>query len=104
MTQANMEELTFEQAFQQLDQIVRALEEGEVGLEQALAQYELGVGLLKRCYARLQDAEQRIRVLMGLDEDGNSVSAPFEHAATAKNSEAEPKQKRKREADPEVLF
>jgi exodeoxyribonuclease VII small subunit len=102
MTQANTEELTFEQAFEQLDQIVRALEDGDVGLEQALAQYELGVGLLKRCYGRLQDAEQRIRVLIGLDGEGNSVSAPFEHAATAENSGAEPK--RKREADPEVLF
>jgi len=104
MTQSISDELTFEQAFQELDRIVRELEDGEIGLEQALGQYEIGVGLLKRCYARLQEAEQRIRTLTGVDADGKPITAPFEHSATADNSAGDSKRKRKKEADPEVLF
>jgi exodeoxyribonuclease VII small subunit len=107
MTQITAGELTFEQAFQQLDRIVRELEDGEIGLEQALGQYEVGVGLLKRCYSRLQEAEQRIRILTGIDAEGKPVTAPFEHSATVNNVDsaaADPKPKRKKEVEPEVLF
>jgi exodeoxyribonuclease VII small subunit len=104
MTQIPLDELTFEQALQQLDRIVRDLEDGQLGLEQALEQYEIGVGLLKRCYARLQNAEQRIRLLTGIDAEGNPVSSPFEHSATVDAPEAGSKRARKKGPDPEVLF
>lgn len=75
--------LTFEQALAELDQIVRDLEDGQLGLEDALARYEKGVGLLKGCYARLREAEQRILLVTGIDADGQPITHSFEHAPTA---------------------
>lgn len=42
--------LTFEEALERLETIVQQLEDGELGLDGALAAYEEGVGHLKRCY------------------------------------------------------
>jgi exodeoxyribonuclease VII small subunit len=82
MSESPPENRTFEQALAELEQIVRDLEDGETGLEQALARYEQGVGLLRQCYAQLQQAEQRILLLTGQDEEGRPVTCPFEHTAT----------------------
>jgi exodeoxyribonuclease VII small subunit len=73
---------TFEQALAELEQIVHDLEDGGTNLETSLVRYEQGVALLKCCYARLQQAEQRILLLSGEDEEGRPVTRPFEHAAT----------------------
>jgi exodeoxyribonuclease VII small subunit len=76
--------LTFEQALAELERIIHDLEDGETGLEQALARYEQGVGLLKQCYTQLQAAEQRILLLTGQDEEGRPVTRLFEHVAALK--------------------
>ncbi|NBC11247.1 MAG: exodeoxyribonuclease VII small subunit [Planctomycetes bacterium] len=55
--------LTFEQAVEQLERIIDAIESGEVGLEQSLEQYEQGVKLLNRCRTVLDRAEQKIEKL-----------------------------------------
>jgi exodeoxyribonuclease VII small subunit len=73
---------TFEQALAELERIVRDLEDGRTGLEEALRRYEQGVALLKRCYGQLRQAEQRINELVGQDSAGNAVTRPFEHSAT----------------------
>jgi exodeoxyribonuclease VII small subunit len=83
MSDAPPDNLTYEQALAELEQIVRDLEDGQTGLEESLARYERGVGLLKRCYGQLCQAEQRILLLAGVDEAGRPVTRPFEHAATA---------------------
>ena len=74
---------TFEEAMAGLEEIVRALEAGDVSLEDALARYESGVGLLKHCYAQLRQAEQRILLLSGEDADGRPATQPFEHTSSA---------------------
>ena len=73
---------SFEQALAELEQILRDLEDGTTTLEESLARYERGVGLLKTCYAQLQAAEQKISLLTGLDADGKPVLQPFDHAAS----------------------
>jgi exodeoxyribonuclease VII small subunit len=73
---------SFETALAELERIVRALEDGTTTLEEGLAQYERGVGLLKACYAQLENAEQRISQLAGLDPAGKPVLQPFDHAAS----------------------
>ena len=83
MSDPPTDQLTFEQAISELERIVRELEDGQTGLEDALARYEAGVGLLRRCYDRLNQAEQRILHLTGADAAGKPVTQPFEHAATA---------------------
>ena len=71
---------TFETALAELEQILRALEDGSTTLEDGLARYERGVALLKQCYAQLQVAEQRI-ALLSLDADGKPALKPFDHAS-----------------------
>ena len=73
---------SFETALAELEQIVRALEDGTTTLEVGLAQYERGVGLLKACYGQLQAAEKRINLLAGLDPAGKPVLQPFDHTPT----------------------
>jgi exodeoxyribonuclease VII small subunit len=71
----------FEQALAELDGILRELEDGTTTLEDALARYERGVALLRQCYAQLRDAEQQVKVLAGLTEDGAADLKPFDHVA-----------------------
>jgi exodeoxyribonuclease VII small subunit len=104
MSQPQRESLTFEESLAELERIVRELEDGKLGLEEALGRYENGVGLLKRCYAQLQHAEQRILQLMGTNADGQPVTQPFEHSATAEPAKPAAKVKRKKGEEPEILF
>ena len=80
-------ERTFEEALAELEGIVRDLEEGTTGLDESLARYEAGIGLLKYCYGQLRQAEQRILKLTGTDEDGRPLTEPFEHAAAVELEE-----------------
>jgi exodeoxyribonuclease VII small subunit len=88
MSESLPTDLTFEQALEELERVIRDLEDGETGLEAALASYERGVGLLKRCYGQLRDVEQRIQLLTGVDADGQPLIRPFAHTATAEPASA----------------
>jgi exodeoxyribonuclease VII small subunit len=97
MSDSPYDNLTFEQALARLEEILRELEDGQTGLEDALGRYETGIGLLKRCYGQLREAEQRIFHLTGLDADGKPILQPFEHLATAETDQPAPKRRRKNE-------
>ncbi|MCR8847091.1 exodeoxyribonuclease VII small subunit [Rossellomorea sp. SC111] len=58
------EELSFETAMDQLEEIVEKLEEGEVPLEKALEFYQKGMGLSKYCHDTLQKAENQLTKMM----------------------------------------
>jgi exodeoxyribonuclease VII small subunit len=60
---AKEQALSFEESLAQLEQIVAAIESGQVGIEQSLAKYEQGMELVKRCRAILEKAEKRIEQL-----------------------------------------
>lgn len=55
--------LTFEESMNRLEEIVQAIESGEIGLEESLAKYEQGMELVKRCRGILDRAEKRIEIL-----------------------------------------
>lgn len=76
---------TFEQAIDQLETIVEQIESGEVGLEEAIAKYEQGAALIKRCRAILGAAEKKIAELKVEDEPGDTadVDADAELAGEA---------------------
>jgi exodeoxyribonuclease VII small subunit len=74
---------SFEMVLTQLEEIVRALETGDASLEETLAKYEQGVGLLKSCYEQLRQAEHKILQLSGEDADGKPIAKLFEHTSTA---------------------
>ena len=78
--------LTFEMALARLQEIVLILEEGSCGLEDSLARFEQGIGLLRNCYQILDRAEQKIELLVRTDAAGEVVMAPFDAAATAEST------------------
>lgn len=78
----------FEQALAELETILRELEDGTTNLEDSLARYERGVGLLRQCYGQLRDAEQKVKLLAGLTEDGGAELKPFEHASSMETAKA----------------
>jgi exodeoxyribonuclease VII small subunit len=90
------DDLSFEAALAELEGIVRALEGGDTTLEQSLAQYERGVGLLKLCYGQLRHAEQRILLLTGEDGEGRPLMRPFEHVASIEAAQGDGKGEVKR--------
>ena len=57
------EEMTFEVAIARLEEIVRLLESGNAPLDKSLAMFEEGVALVKLCNARLDTAEQKVKIL-----------------------------------------
>ena len=65
MNDKPVEEMTYEQAFAALDQVVTLLETEKHSLEQALALFERGQALVQRCSALLDQAELRVQVLTG---------------------------------------
>lgn len=69
-------EKTFEEALARLEEIVRALESGSVPLDQSLALFEEGTSLVKLCNQRLDDAEQKIRLLTKAP-DGTMIESDF---------------------------
>lgn len=60
---------TFEQSLDELEKIVKQLEDGDLPLERSLELFETGVKLSRECRERLTNAERRIEVLMK-DADG----------------------------------
>ncbi|TAH41669.1 MAG: exodeoxyribonuclease VII small subunit [Betaproteobacteria bacterium] len=56
---------SFEAAIAELETIVQDMEAGSLSLEDALARYQRGVGLLKFCQETLAQADQRIKQLEG---------------------------------------
>lgn len=65
----------FEDALARLEQIVHALEAGNLSLDDSLRAFEEGTGLLRLCARRLDEAERRIEIL-AKDEGGPAVR-PF---------------------------
>ena len=71
------DKLTFEQALEQLENIVEALEKGDVALDESMKLFEEGTKLVGKCNAMLKEAEQKVAVL----QEGNNGEAeefPFE--------------------------
>ena len=64
--------MTFEAALSRLEEIVRSMEGGTAMLDESLALFEEGVGLVKFCTKALDDAEQKVKILQ--KEDDGTVS------------------------------
>jgi exodeoxyribonuclease VII small subunit len=59
-TQVDVKKLSFERAIEELESIVKRLEEGKVPLEESVAIYERGEALKRRCEELLRHAEARV--------------------------------------------
>ena len=69
--------LSYEEAFEKLEQAVAALQDGRLDLDHALKQYEEGMKLAQYCHDLLQKAELRVQQLRVTD-DGNLESEPLD--------------------------
>jgi exodeoxyribonuclease VII small subunit len=61
----SVDSLSFEQAIDELDQLVRRMESGELSLDDSIAAYRRGAELARYCQGRLARAEQEIKQLEG---------------------------------------
>ena len=68
---------TFESSMKRLEEIVRAMERGEMPLEQSLKLFEEGTALVRSCAQMLDDAEMKIVKLMK-GPDGQPVELEYE--------------------------
>ncbi len=85
---------TFEANLQELERIVRNLENGDLALEESLKLFEDGVKLSRECQERLNQAERRIEILMR-DGDGNPVLEMIKSEDLRDEQKPEPKVKRR---------
>lgn len=58
----------FEDALENLEELVEAMEEGELSLEESLKAFEQGIKLTRECQAALEAAEQKVQLLVSSDD------------------------------------
>jgi len=66
---SDVNEMSFEQAMAELEQVVTKLERGDVALEDSIKLYERGAELKKRCETKLKEAEEKVAAIT-FDGDG----------------------------------
>ncbi len=65
----------FEDALAELEQLVERMEQGDITLEESLKSFERGVALTRTCQKALQEAEQKVQIL--LEKNGQQTLEPF---------------------------
>ncbi|PIW59524.1 exodeoxyribonuclease VII small subunit [Shewanella sp. CG12_big_fil_rev_8_21_14_0_65_47_15] len=69
------ENLSFEESLAELERIVAELEQGDVSLDDALKQFERGINLVRNSQAKLEQAQQKVAILLKPDE--NAPLSPY---------------------------
>ena len=85
---SNAKAKTFETSLEELERIVRELEQGELTLEKSLELFEQGVKLSRDCQERLNQAERRIEILMR-DNQGRATVRPFDPESESNGNEGD---------------
>ncbi|MEI8573027.1 exodeoxyribonuclease VII small subunit [Methylomonas sp. LW13] len=65
----------FEEAMEELEKLVELMERGDISLEESLKSFERGIRLTRTCQQALQDAEQKVQIL--LEKNGQQTLEPF---------------------------
>jgi exodeoxyribonuclease VII small subunit len=71
-----MAKKSFEDSLAKLEQITEDLESGDLGLEESLKRFDEGVKLAEFCNRKLDEAQQKVNIL--LKKDGVRDEVPFE--------------------------
>ena len=72
-----MSDKSYEESLAELEKIATEIEKGDLGLEQAISEFEKGIKLSKECSEKLDDAEKRINILVK-NENGEMTEEEFE--------------------------
>ena len=71
-----IDRFTFEQSLEELQEVVKMLESGELSLDKSIELYRKGMDLAKQCHTKLEDAEQKVQQVVR--ENGNYHIETFE--------------------------
>lgn len=69
--------MDFETKLGRLEEIVQKMEKGEIALEESLKLFEEGIKLSRECHTRLNEAEAKVKKLVGLDANGKPITEDF---------------------------
>ncbi|MFB9888113.1 exodeoxyribonuclease VII small subunit [Balneatrix alpica] len=72
---ARKKKVDFEQSLHELENLVQRLEQGDLSLEESLNAFENGIHLVRECQQTLQEAEQKVQLL--LEQDGQLQRLDF---------------------------
>ena len=67
--------VNFEKTLAELEQLVQKMEQGDLSLEESLKYFERGIALTKKCQQALNDAEQKVKIL--LEKQGKTELESF---------------------------
>jgi exodeoxyribonuclease VII small subunit len=81
--------LNFEESMAKLDEIVEAMESGQIGIEDSINKYEEAMTLVAQCRRILSQAEQRIAKIQ-LNAAGEVIEESFDPQATERTADAPP--------------
>ena len=70
--------MKFEEALQKLEKTIDQLESGDVTLEKSLKLFENGVKMSQLCAKQLEEAEQKVELLLNVSDDGQADTTPFD--------------------------
>lgn len=73
MASKKPENMSFESTIEELEQLVEQLESGDLALDEALRKFERGISLARAGQLKLDDAEQRVRILLSNRDDARSA-------------------------------
>jgi exodeoxyribonuclease VII small subunit len=85
MTDKPVKKETFDVYLKQVEEAVKALEGGKLGLEESIEKYETGIKALRQCYGILDVAEKKIQLLVK-EKDGSLSAKDFEPAGEEKSA------------------
>jgi exodeoxyribonuclease VII small subunit len=73
-----MKNMKFEEALKKLEETVEQLESGDLPLEKALEVFETGIKMSRICTKKLEEAEQKVEVLLSVSDDGQPQTTLFD--------------------------
>ncbi len=70
--------MEFEKKLNRMSEIVTKMEAGDLSLDDSLKLFEEGIKLSRECHAQLEEAEQKVQLLLKINEKGEPVTEDFE--------------------------
>lgn len=70
--------MDFEKNIDRLEEIIKKMEDGKLSLNEGLKLFEEGIRLSRVCHAELNEAEQKVKLLLKIGESGNPITQDFE--------------------------
>jgi len=70
--------MEFEKKLKRLEDIVEKMESGDLSLDDSMKLFEEGVKMSRECQAQLTVAEEKVKLLLSVDADGDAVTRDFD--------------------------